>query len=466
MADGMAHDGTSTLRPDAHPPRAPAAPFPESPVEGRGIRAGQRAVRVRPLSSTLPWRLPPAERWLHAGRRAALADVVRALLVTRLLVLDAGLAARVTVGERPGAGAGFDPERLTVPLGAFGEALVAPAARWDAVWYLTIAEHGTDRTRRARRSFPLYPLLARGAGAALGSALLGGILVSLLAFGVALYLLRRLTALELGPEAARVAVWGTAAFPGALFFSAVYSEALFLALSVGCVYAARTDRWAWAGVFGLLATGTRSAGIVLLVPLAVLLWQHRGAGLWRRAPRVGLVPLGIAAFCGWLALHGAGARAPFDAQAVWFRELGMPLSGLWEGAAAAWGGARQLLSGSSARIFFTHAGGDPFEVARLNVMLFGFLVLALAALAGAIRRLPLAYAAYALAALVLPLSTPVEAQPLMSLPRFVAVLFPLFMWGGWWLARRGRPTRVAVGVASTAGLDVFAAQFATWRWVA
>lgn len=345
---------------------------------------------MRPLSSTLPWRLPPAERWLHAGRRAALADAVRALLVTRLLVLGAGLAARVGVGERPGAGAGFDPERLTVPLGAFGDALVAPAARWDAVWYLTIAEHGYGRDAARPAFFPLYPLLARGAGAALGSALLGGILVSLLAFGVALYLLRRLTALELGPEAARVAVWLTAAFPGALFFSAVYSEALFL----------------------------------------------------------------------------AGARAPFDAQAVWFRELGMPLSGLWEGAAAAWGGARQLLSGSSARIFFTHAGGDPFEVARLNVMLFGFLVLALAALAGGIRRLPLAYAAYALAALVLPLSTPVEAQPLMSLPRFVAVLFPLFMWGGWWLARRGRPTRVAVGVASTAGLVVFTAQFTTWRWVA
>lgn len=392
------HDGTSTLR-TAAPPAERAAALPTA-LARRPALAGRTS-----------------ERWLDAGRRAALADAARALLVTRLLVLAAGVVAHVTVAERPGARAAFDPERLTVPFGVLGDALVAPAARWDAVWYLTIAERGYELDAVRPAFFPLYPLLAQGAGAVVASTLLGGILVSLLAFGVALYLLRRLTALELGPEAARAAVWLTAAFPAALFFSAVYSEALFLALSVGCVYAARTDRWAWAGVLGLLATSTRSAGIILLVPLAVLLWQHRGAGLW-------------------------------------------------QGASAAWGGVRQLRSGSAERIFFAPAGGDPVEVARMNLQLFGFLVLALVALVGAARRLSPLYAAYVLAALALPLSTPVEAQPLMSLPRFVAVLFPLFMWGGWWLARRGRPTRAAVGVASIAGLVVFTGQFATWRWVA
>lgn len=47
-----------------------------------------------------------------------------------------------------------------------------------------------------------------------------------------------------------------------------------------------------------------------------------------------------------------------------------------------------------------------------------------------------------------------------------AVLFGLFMWGRWWLARRGRPTRVAVGAAWTLGLVVFTGRFTTWRWVA
>lgn len=443
----------------------PARP-PASASEPDGPDPGARAPRSRLIFARRP---PPAAltpRRLNAERGAAIADAARALVLTRLVVLAAGLAALALVGERPGVGPGFDPERVTVPFGALGDALVAPAARWDAVWFVTIAERGYGLDAARPAFFPLYPLLARGAGVVTGSALVGGILVSLVSFGVALYLLRRLTELELGADAARATVWLTAAFPVAFFFSAVYSEALFLALSVGCVYAARTDRWAWAGTLGLLATGTRSAGIVLLVPLALLLWDRRASGLWRRAAWVGLVPLGAAAFCGWLALRGADPRAPFDAQAEWYRELSVPFAGLWEGTTAAWDGARQLLWGSSERIFFEHAGGQPSEVARVNLQLYGFLVLGLTALVGAARCLPPAYAAYALAALALPLSTPVQAQPLMSLPRFVAVLFPLFMWGGWWIARRGRRTRVAVGAASTLGLVVFTGQFTTWRWVA
>ncbi len=439
----MAPDGTSTLAPPA-----------------------RSAARSRLLAAARgPGALGARGRWLDGGRRAALGDAARALLLSRLLVLVAGLAAVAAAGERAGAARRFDPERLTVPFGALGDALLAPAARWDAVWYLRIAEHGYGLDAFRPAFFPLYPLLVRIAGAAVGSLVLGGVLVSVACFGVALYLLRRLTALELGPEAARGAVWLTAAFPMAFFFSAVYAEALFLALSVGCVYAARTDRWAWAGTLGLLATATRSAGVVLLVPLAVLLWEHRGAGMGRRAAWLALVPLGIAAFCGGLALRGAGPGAPLAAQAEWSRELAFPFAGVWEGTRAAWDGARQLLPGSTDRLS-ERAGASLLENARLDVQLWVFMGVAVAALLGTARRLPPAYAAYVLAALALPLSTPVAAQPLMSLPRFVAVLFPLFMWGGWWLTRRGRPTRVAVAAAWIGGLVVFTGQFATWRWVA
>ena len=61
-----------------------------------------------------------------------------------------------------------------------------------------------------------------------------------------------------------------------------------------------------------------------------------------------------------------------------------------------------------------------------------------------LRRLPLAYGAYVIAALALPLSYPVTAQPLMSLPRFLVVLFPLSMWLAAWLAAHPRAQRPAL----------------------
>ena len=133
----------------------------------------------------------------------------------------------------------------------------------------------------------------------------------------------------------------------------------------------------------------------------------------------------------------------------------------------AFDGARQLLSGRRKPVYFTKAGGDPFTVARMNMMLFAFALAAVPAVVGALRRrLPLAYGAYVVCALALPLSWPVGPQPLMSLPRFEAVLFPLFMWLGAWSSEGGRRReRIVLGV-SAAGLVVFTALFATWHWVA
>jgi hypothetical protein len=52
----------------------------------------------------------------------------------------------------------------------------------------------------------------------------------------------------------------------------------------------------------------------------------------------------------------------------------------------------------------------------------------------------------------------------MSLPRFLGVLFPLFIW----LALVcGTPRRRAIVLAALGlGLVVFTARYATWHWVA
>ena len=82
------------------------------------------------------------------------------------------------------------------------------------------------------------------------------------------------------------------------------------------------------------------------------------------------------------------------------------------------------------------------------------------------RWLPLRriYGWYALASVLLPLSTPGHALPLLSLPRFGLVIFPVFMaLAAWALRRPGVNTAVLVAFPLLLGL--FTAQWATWQWV-
>jgi Mannosyltransferase (PIG-V) len=413
----------------------------------------------------------PARR--RAIARVRDSEAVRAALriglSTRVAVLLVAIFAALSFGPASGGLARENAEKFDQPAltHALAAPVLSPLARWDSAWYLTIADSGyADSTARAA-FFPLYPLLVRGAGelggGSRGALLVAAYLVSLAAFLAALVLLYRLTELELGARLARPALLLLAVFPAAVYFGAPYSESLFLLLAVGAFYAARTDRWAWAGVCAGLASATRSAGLLLVIPLAMIWWSSRP----RRAADVAwllLAPLGIAAYAAWLGLAEGDALRFLDVQDAWFRHLAVPLGGAWDGLVAAFDGVRQLASGSRTPVYFDEAGGDPFRIAAINIMLFATLVFAVIACVGVFRRLPRAYGAWVAASLVLPLTFPVTPQPLMSLPRFVAVLFPIFMWLAVVCEER-RITDVVVG-ASAVGLGLFTAEYASWHWIA
>src|SRR3954471_5631834 len=405
-----------------------------------------------------------ARRRLDPAREEALRSAVLTAACTRLLVLVVAVAAVAIFGLHDSNEASFDTPGLTHPFSGVADTLLSPLARWDSAWYLDIAHSGYGGPSSA--FFPLYPVLARGFAlvSAPGALLVSAYLVSLAALVGALYLMHRLVSLELGSRSvAGDAVLMLALFPGALWLGVPYSESLFLLLSVGALYAARTGRWAWAGGCAALASGTRSAGIVLVVPLVLLWWGSR-----ERRPRdlvwIGLAPAGLVVYSIYLAASIGDGFAYLHLQEVWFRSFAGPFGAVPDGAVAAWDGLRQILSGQRAHVYFTEAGGDPTAAARHNVELFAFLLLGLVAVVGVWRRLPRAYGAYVLVALALPLSFPVGPQPLMSLPRFLAVLFPLFMWLAL-VCRTRRRRAVAVALLS-AGLVAFTARYATWHWVA
>lgn len=406
----------------------------------------------------------------HARESEALRAAWRAFLWSRAAIAVVAVFAAVSAGEVVKRDASkFDIPAITAPMGGVGEIATAPLARWDAVWYLSIANYGYESADSPRHAFfPLYPLLARGVGELGGGGeaaiLLGAYAVALAAFLLALVLLYRLTALELGRRAAWPALLLLCTFPASLYFGAPYSESVFLLCSVGAFYAARTGSWAWAGVAAAGASATRSAGVLLLLPLVVLYLQQSGRRLRLDFLWLALAPAGLAAYAAYLGFAYGDPLSFSHVQEFWNRDFAGPLVGVWDGAAAAFDGVRQLLSGAREPVYFDAAGGDPLRVAVQNVVLFGFLCFAIAGAVGVLRRLPLAYGLYVVAALMLPLSYPVAAQPLMSLPRFVAVLFPIFMWLGAYCEERRLTDRVAV--ASAVALGLFVSQFATWQWVA
>jgi hypothetical protein len=269
--------------------------------------------------------------------------------------------------------------------------------------------------------------------------------------------------------------------PMAYYFSAVYTESLFLALSVGCVYAARTGRWAQAALLAMLASASRNTGVFLVVPIVLLYLYGPRTDRPRGSPRrrwlpayrvepslawVLLVPLGMGAYILFLALSTGHGLTPFTAEKAWYHHFAGPLGGVWNGTVAAWDGLRQLIHGPSPTVayFKPVPAYASITVAGQNLMLFGFLVVGALAFLGAVRRLPLAYGAYALVALGVPLSYPVTPLPLSSLPRYELVVFPLFMWAADWVHRRRIVSQVLPSLAVLLGL--FTVEFATWRFVA
>ena len=297
--------------------------------------------------------------------------------------------------------------------------------------------------------------------------------MSLVAFFAALVLLYRLTALELGDSAARRSVYLLALFPTALFFSAAYTESLFVCLEVGSILAARRGRWTVAGLLGGLGAATRNSGILILIPLVLLYvcgpradcaltsTDRRSTALPFSKPRfplqadawwLCLVPLGLAAVVLLDVVVFDDPLASWHAQAYFTRSFDGPLSAVWQGAEQAAGAVHQIATGRA-------------SVAALRKLaLLGTALAALATALGVFRRLPLAYGAYSAASLIWLLSSPVRAHPLSSSPRFILTVFPLFMWLGWRLADR-RAFGVTI-TASAVGLAYCSALFATWRFVA
>lgn len=276
-------------------------------------------------------------------------------------------------------------------------------AHWDSTWYLQIARDGYTYRGPEQFSnivfFPLYPaLIALLAPVLVANHVLAGWLISTLCLVSFTVLFTRFLARFHPDVDQRYALGFLLAFPTAYFLNAVYTESLFLLLTLATFFQVRRGKYVWAGVLGALAAMTRVTGILLLIPAVMELYASHGwSGLFsRRGVSLLLIPLGTTAFFTFHALAYGDFFLFFDVER-WF--------------------------GRTFRFASEHF--ETFsQAASTNLALDAtFAVLGLVGSILVWRRIRASYGAYMLVSLGVALAT----GTLMSVGRYLLVLFPLFM---------------------------------------
>lgn len=415
-----------------------------------------RRLRLEELEGAAPARL----LGLTVDRQAILA-VLLAAVATRAVIFMVIWLSMITIPMRWGE----------LPYLSAGNLLLDGLVRHDSWWYLMIATQGYTMGDAAAgvqgnvAFFPLYPLLVRAAGRLVGDPALGGVLVANLAFLALLGYLYALTRHEFDDATAARAVFYLAAAPTAVFFSALYTESVFLALTAATFYYARAGRWGGAAVAAALASATRNTGVLLGAVIAIEGLHQAGcfarpAG-WAPAALLaharGLLPkmrdaLPAMVAAGWAAM-GLVSYMVF----LW-RSFGDPLAFIH--VQAAWGRAAGPSGlGSIVGKTISELGLGDLALGQINAKVFLDLLATLAflplAVAVAVRMRP-AYGVYTVMTFLVPLSTGTTG----SMTRYILMLLPAFMLLAHW-GRRPAVDRLVLA-ASLPLMAYMAVLFAHW----
>jgi len=439
-------------------------------AQGGGFRLRAGDVRV---SVTSAWRIAlaaavillvrhvahrkyPVYRRIWSGLRAAsradgLREVLPAWTLSRFGVLLVGLLAVGSLGFRDN----------TVPFRLYENEIINLPARYDAGWYLNIAAEGyrayfPASVQQNIAFMPALPMLMRIGGRLLGGQpLWAGQVVVLVAGLWGFMYVYRLARSDLGDaNRAGLAVALLAAYPFAVFFSAVYTESIFLLCCAGGFYhAMRREHWRTAA-FALLCGFTRPNGFLLAVPLALVALWPGIADAWRRRSAGFAAGVGRAVRDSVPSIIAAGAAGVgvVAFSAFVFALTGHPLA--WLEAHSAWG-----------RTFGSWVTKGPFQEGGLyqylltqpaDALNFVAIVGFLAAIWPVTRRLGVPYGVF----LAVNLIPPFLMGGTLSIGRVTSVMFPVFIW----LASVVPPGHRAAWLTLFALLQGWGATlFFTWR---
>lgn len=444
--------------------RAGATSVPLSPAKQAANHSTSPSALRRPLDLFLAWCSRPDVR-LAFGLTLALRI---GTLVISVFVSTVPLGPYRLVGE--------------LPLQSINHLLAAPPPPtakgwanfltgawdvWDASWLTTIAALGYAGYYGRTAFMPVYPLLVHLVSVPLGgNVIVSALLVSTIAcFGALIVLYRLLQRLGVAPDIARWAVIVAAFLPISFFFVAGYTESVFLLVSLGAILASLNRQWGRMALLAVIATLTRTQGLLLSVFVVPLLfdalrdwararWAIASLGKTIRAAAAPILAAlaGPAAYVGWaIALYMARLPLPWEPLGS---TKGWGLQFTWPGE----GILGDLLA-------LGHPGAVTGMGLQSDILDAGAAVLVAVLIVVAARRLPPAFTLYGVLIWCLALIKVLPDGETMSAARYLLPLLPLALLPGAWLARHAPLIRVAWVAVACAPLMFFTWYYIMGAWV-
>lgn len=326
--------------------------------------------------------------------------------------------------------------------------------RYDAGFYTSIATFGykwqTENRLDADLAFlPLYPLsihLVSGltpTGCALSDylstcATLGGLLVSNVALLASSIFLFDLAKRRWSSAVAFRSVLFLLIAPNIVFMSGVYTESLFLLWAILSFWCLERDRFVPAVIFACCAALTRTVGIAIVPALLWYVWHQPERRRWWRFALALMPGIVFSVYIFGAGLYLGDPMAYFAAnRAIWQRDASSPLDAFLV-----------YLRGDVALLGWNPAWID--LVATVYLLVLAVLILRENRLWGVFS--------------VVAVLVPIASGTLLAMPRYGAVIFPIYVY----LAQKAdtRPKQIGLALASIALGALITSRFVTWRWIA
>lgn len=284
-------------------------------------------------------------------------------------------------------------------------------ANFDGVHYMTIAAQ-SYKAQFTQVFFPLFPLLISIFQKIFFflPPLLVGLSVSNLIFLICLIIFHKLLILDYQKNEISWIFLFILFFPTSFYFGSLYTESLFLLLTLLAFYFARKEKWFISSLFASFAAATRLIGIFLL-PALLSEWLLNKKRSILFSPILYISPLGLLLYMLYLYLNFGDPLYFWHAQPVFGAERSG--TGIIFLPQVFWRYLKILTSIPPTQFAFW------IPLTELFSIIFGILLLLLAHK----KQIRTSYLIFSWPALILPTFT----GTFSSMPRYLLIIFPIFI---------------------------------------